>query len=66
MLNFDFVFSICGDAFDRMYIRIFEMRMALIIVKQLLQYMQSATLNVFSYFAPDMSIETIIMLFYSV
>lgn len=66
ILNFDFIFSACGDAFDRMYIRIFEMRMALIIVKQLLQHLQTAALSVFSYFTPDMSIETIIMLFYSV
>lgn len=65
MLCFRFSFCICGDAFDRLLIRLYDMRYALVICKQcLLFFVLSGWLQEFYMFNLDILIETIIYIFF--
>jgi len=68
LVQYDYCFCFTGDSFDRFYIRLFEMRMSLLIVKQLFfgVFFTFGFLVTFDYLYVDINIETIIMLFYSV
>ena len=68
LLQFDYCFCYTCFFFDRFYIRLFDMRMSLLIVKQLFFniFFTFGFLISFDYLYVDMTIETIIMLFYSV
>lgn len=68
LLQYDYCFCFTGDSFDRFYIRLFEMRMSLLIVKQLFfgVFFTFGFLITFDYLYVDINIETIIMLFYSI
>jgi len=62
---FNFVFCIVGDAFDRFINRLFDMRNAIIIVKQCLLFFCFFGFVVFFWcFNCDLLIETIIYVFY--
>jgi len=56
-----------GDAFDRFFIRLFDMRMSLLLVKQLffMVFFVFGFICLFDYLYVDITIETIILMFYS-
>lgn len=74
LIYFDFAYTTCGDAQDRFILRSFDMRNSLRIVSQLLfignagNSMKAATGNqsLFELFTCDLTIETIIYMFYMV
>lgn len=68
LLTFDYCYCFTGDAFDRFFIRLFDMRMSLLIVKQLFFgiFFVFGFVCLFDYLYVDINIETLIMLFYSV
>lgn len=68
LLSFDFCFTYNGDAFDRILIRVFEMKMSILICKQILHKTFLGINNIcfFDYLYVDMNIESIIGLFYSI
>lgn len=67
LLCFDFSYSFLGDAFDRLYLRLFDMKMSLIICKQCFfsSFFDYCFVSLFNYLYVDLTIETIINLFYS-
>jgi len=68
LLYYDFCFCYIGDAFDRLFIRMFDMKMSLVICKQLFYYMffVFGFICLFDYIYAELSIETLIMIFYSI
>jgi len=67
LLYYDYTYSICGDAQDRFILRIFDMKNSLIIVKQLCIWCNvMGNIQLFELFTCDISIETIIYMFYMV
>lgn len=67
MLLFEFCFCLLGDAFDRFLLRLFDMRMSCLLCKQLffVGFFVFGFLCLFDYLFVDMTIETIIIMFYS-
>ncbi len=67
ILNFDFAYSICGDAQDRFILRVFDMRNSLICLKQIcILFNNVGNIQLFELFTSDLSIELIIYMFYMV
>lgn len=67
LLILDFCICFVGDAFDRFLIRLFDMRMSMILCKQLLSLFFIGFVILFDfYFYGDVMIETIITMFYSI
>lgn len=68
LLYFQFCFCIGGDALDRFCIRLFDMRMSILMIKQIifLGFVQYGYLSCFDYMLCELVIESIIMLFYSI
>lgn len=68
LFSFDFCYTYNGDGFDRVLIRVFEMKMALIICKQIMykHFLKINSISFFDYLYVDMTIEGIIGLFYSI
>jgi len=67
VLSFDYCFCFLGDAFDRFLCRIFDMRMSLLICKQLffVGFFVFGFLVLFDYLYCELTIETLILMFYS-
>nr|QMU23866.1 putative NADH dehydrogenase subunit 7 [Trypanosoma lewisi] len=67
MFCYDYCFCFIGDAFDRLFLRLFDMRMSLLICKQcfFVGFFVFGFVCLFDYLYCDVTIETIIMLFYS-
>lgn len=67
-MTFDYCYCFIGDAYDRLYIRIFELKMCLIIVKQLFFniFFDFGFVSLFDYLFVDITIESLILLFYSI
>jgi len=65
ILNFDYVYSTCGDSQDRFILRIYDMKNSVICLQQLLTYLNTyMTFTMFEFFVTDLEIEGIIYLFY--
>jgi len=67
VLLYDYCFCFNGDAFDRFLLRLFDMRMSLLLCKQLffVGFFVFGFLCLFDYLYVDMTIETLICMFYS-
>lgn len=67
MLVFDYCFCYLGDAFDRLFLRLFDMRMSILLCKQcfFVGFFVFGFVCLFDYMYVDVTIETIISLFYS-
>ena len=67
LLTFDYIVSFLGDCCDRFLVRLFDLRMSLLILKQLFfcVFFVFGYMCLFDYFYMDMTIETIISMFYS-
>jgi NADH:ubiquinone oxidoreductase subunit D len=67
-MTFDYCYCFLGDAYDRLYIRIFELKMCLLIVKQLFFniFFDFGFVSLFDYLYVDITIESLILLFYSI
>jgi len=63
-LVFWFCLMFCGDVFDRFVLRLFDMRNALVCVKQLLFLLFCGCLCLFYWFVCEFCIETIIYVFF--
>jgi len=61
---FWFCLSFCGDVFDRFVLRLFDMRNALLLLKQLLLLFFCGCLVLFYWFVCEFCIETIIYVFF--
>lgn len=68
LMTFDYCYCFLGDAYDRLYIRIFELKMCLLIVKQLFFniFFDFGFVSLFDYLYVDITIESLILLFYSI
>lgn len=67
ILVFDYCFCYLGDAFDRFFLRLFDMRMSILLCKQcfFIGFFVFGFVCLFDYMYVDITIETIISLFYS-
>jgi NADH-quinone oxidoreductase subunit D len=67
VLVYDYCFGFVGDAFDRFLLRVFDMRMSCLLCKQLffVGFFVFGFLCLFDYLYVDMTIETLILMFYS-